>query len=89
MQEIKYIFYKILCFSIKIRTILTTNISSETKCRLQDGVTAKKKTLLAAWATLAKVLCAVLILRVGTLRVRHSKCHPRHFFTYRADRWRL
>ena len=30
-----------------------TNISSGTKCRLQDGVTAKKKALLAAWATLA------------------------------------
>lgn len=29
-----------------------------------------------------KILCAAQILRVGTRRVRHSKCHPRHFFTF-------
>ena len=27
------------------------------------------------------VLCAVLSLRLGSRRVRHSECHPRHSFT--------
>ena len=26
-------------------------------------------------------MCCTYFLRVGTLRVQHSKCHPRHFFT--------
>lgn len=31
------------------------------------------------------VLCAVLILKVGTYRVQHSKSHPRLFFTPQKD----
>ena len=36
---------------------------------------------LRMWSGVWFVLCAELIFWVGTHKVQHSKCHPRHFFT--------